>query len=99
MFFIRPAPRMPADLADLVRRPPQPWPEPTAPKFKVGDAVTAPNGQPRVVTGMRWDHQYLADEAPIPDPMYWGWVLDTVHPDDPSYEGGGFEEGYTPRGG
>lgn len=67
----------------MARKPPKP------PRFKVGDAVFAPNGQPRIITSMRWS---MAQNV-----RYWGWSLLTVHPDDPTCIGQGFEDGYISR--
>jgi hypothetical protein len=66
----------------------------TEPRFRVGDAVWALNGEPRIVTGMRWSRSMKRNED---DPDFWGWVLDTVHPDDPECKGTGFEGFYRAR--
>lgn len=83
-------------------------PNPSVARFKVGDSVWAFNGQPRIVTGMRWCAAMKRDAEDVaagiatgladPDaPDLWGWSLDTVDPDDPSCVGTGFEESYRPR--
>lgn len=72
------------------------YPLPTPPRFQVGDPVWAPNGEPRVVTGRRWGQvQAVHGERQRWQP--WGWVLDTVHPDDPECKGRGFEPHYRLR--
>lgn len=65
---------------------------PTEPRFAIGERVVAYNGEPRVVVGMNWTHEMLK-EGQV-EPMYWGWCLETVHPDDPNCKGTGFEEFY-----
>ena len=69
-------------------------PTPTTPHFQVGDRVIAPNGEPRIVLGMKWTYGLPnADEwEKIPE---WGWCIRTAHPDEPTkYIGQGFEDGY-----
>lgn len=83
-------------------------PTPTLPKFAIGSLVWSYNGQPRIVTSMRWTAAMkrspedveagAATGLPHPDePDVYGWALDTVDPDDPTCKGGGFEETYRPR--
>ena len=71
-------------------------PLPSAPRFAIGDPVWAFNSQPRVVTGMRWG-QARARRGEPQRQMPWGWVLDTVHLDDPTCKGCGFEAFYQRR--
>lgn len=73
--------------------PPEPDPRPE-PRFKVGDEVWAFNGQPRVVTAVRWDH-CVPNRASRE--ITWHWWLGTVHPDNPECKGAGAEENYLPR--
>lgn len=72
--------------------PPEPDPRP-GPLFKVGDRVWAFNGQPRIVTGVRWGHCVPSRAC---GQITWHWWLDTVHPDDPEFKGVGAEENYLP---
>lgn len=73
---------------------PPPEPERPPPRFAAGDPVTAFNGEPRVVTGVRWGHSAPTRGCPE---ITWHWWLDTAHPDDPKCKGCGPEEYYTPR--
>lgn len=60
------------------------------PLYKVGDLVTAMNGEPRIVDSVEWKQSHGNKDI-------WGWVLRTRHPDDPTITGTGFEAYYKPR--
>lgn len=67
-------------------------PQPTIPMYRVGDKVIAPNGQPRMVTGMKWSHARWQKGVH----QTWGWWLDTVDPNDTKCKGCGYESDYAP---
>jgi hypothetical protein len=73
--------------------------ESSPPRFRIGERVWAPNGEPRVVTSMRWCRFIPPDSDP--DESYesfpWGWAVGTVHPDDDSVKGEGHERYYELR--
>lgn len=72
-------------------------PAPPPPQFKVGDAVWAFNGEPRIVTGMQWAQAMRRTDQPIDYEPRWCWFLDTVDPDDATCKGCGSEGTYHPR--
>lgn len=64
---------------------------PTKPRFRIGQAVIAPNGQWRIVLGMRWTKSMKTEATPD---VVWGWALETCDVFDPSWRGAGFEWTY-----
>jgi hypothetical protein len=66
----------------------------TSPLFDVGEPVWSTSAnQVRIVTAMVW----RGTEPHPKDPRrrrFWGWVLKTAHPDDPSSRGEGYEGCY-----
>lgn len=68
-----------------------------APRWAIGDAVWSYNGEPRVVTGMKWAQAMRRKDEPRDHEPPWCWFIDTVHPDDPSCVGTGDEWTYSKR--
>ena len=79
--------------SQCIAPPPEPEPIPP-PRFRAGDPVWAYNGEPRIVTAVKWDHSQPTRANPR---ITWHWWLRTVHPDDPTCIGQGAESTYQPR--